>query len=84
EPVWAIGTGRVATAAQAQEVHAYIRQYWSTAVSPAVSENTSHQPAARSCVTHMDTATQIDVDGFLVCVASLKPDFLGITNVKRN
>jgi len=25
EPVWAIGTGRVATAAQAQEVHAYLR-----------------------------------------------------------
>jgi triosephosphate isomerase len=26
EPVWAIGTGRNATDAQAQEVHAYIRQ----------------------------------------------------------
>ena len=25
EPVWAIGTGRVATAAQAQEAHAHIR-----------------------------------------------------------
>ncbi|KAI5981653.1 Triosephosphate isomerase [Pisolithus marmoratus] len=40
EPVWAIGTGKVATTAQAQEVHAYIRQYLSTAVSRAVSENT--------------------------------------------
>jgi triosephosphate isomerase len=27
EPVWAIGTGRVATTEQAQEVHALIRQY---------------------------------------------------------
>ena len=26
EPVWAIGTGKVATTAQAQEVHAYIRE----------------------------------------------------------
>jgi len=26
EPVWAIGTGKVATTAQAQEVHAHIRQ----------------------------------------------------------
>jgi len=25
EPVWAIGTGRTATAAQAQEVHAFVR-----------------------------------------------------------
>lgn len=29
EPVWAIGTGRVATPEQAQEVHAYIRSYLS-------------------------------------------------------
>ncbi len=27
EPVWAIGTGKTATAEQAQEVHQYIRQY---------------------------------------------------------
>jgi triosephosphate isomerase len=26
EPVWAIGTGKVATTAQAQEVHAFIRE----------------------------------------------------------
>ena len=26
EPIWAIGTGKVATPEQAQEVHAYIRQ----------------------------------------------------------
>jgi triosephosphate isomerase len=27
EPVWAIGTGKVATPAQAQEMHAFIRGY---------------------------------------------------------
>ena len=40
EPVWAIGTGKVATSAQAQEAHADIRAFLSTAVSPAVAENT--------------------------------------------
>lgn len=30
EPVWAIGTGKTATPAQAQEVHAFIRQHLST------------------------------------------------------
>ena len=40
EPVWAIGTGKVATPAQAQEAHADIRVYLSTAVSTAVAEST--------------------------------------------
>lgn len=40
EPVWAIGTGRVATAAQAQEAHADTRSFLAQAVSPAVAENT--------------------------------------------
>ncbi|KAI6038493.1 Triosephosphate isomerase [Pisolithus marmoratus] len=85
EPVWAIGTGKVATAAQAQEVHAYIRQYLSTAVSPVVSENTriiyGGSVTASNC---KELATQIDVDGFLVGGASLKPEFVDIINVKRN
>lgn len=28
EPVWAIGTGKVATPEQAQEVHAFIRKWF--------------------------------------------------------
>ncbi len=40
EPVWAIGTGKVATSAQAQETHADIRAFLSKAVSPAVAEST--------------------------------------------
>ena len=39
EPVWAIGTGKVATSAQAQEAHADIRAFLSSAVSPAVAES---------------------------------------------
>lgn len=40
EPVWAIGTGKVATTAQAQEAHGDIRKFLDRAVSPAVAENT--------------------------------------------
>lgn len=40
EPVWAIGTGKVATTAQAQEAHHDIRKFLARVVSPAVAENT--------------------------------------------
>ena len=40
EPVWAIGTGKVATSAQAQEAHADIRSYLDKTVSPAVAAST--------------------------------------------
>jgi triosephosphate isomerase (TIM) len=39
EPVWAIGTGKVATADQAQDAHADIRKYLNTAVSQQVAES---------------------------------------------
>lgn len=40
EPVWAIGTGKVATSAQAQETHAEIRSYLSKVVGKEVGEKT--------------------------------------------
>ena len=40
EPVWAIGTGRTATPAQAGEAHDFIRQWLGRSLSPAVSERT--------------------------------------------
>lgn len=40
EPVWAIGTGKVATSQQAQDVHAALRSYLSRTVSPEVAEKT--------------------------------------------
>lgn len=40
EPVWAIGTGKVATSAQAQETHKGTREYLAKAVSPAVAKST--------------------------------------------
>ena len=40
EPVWAIGTGDVASPAQAQEVHAHIRNFLANTVSKSVAEST--------------------------------------------
>jgi len=84
EPVWAIGTGKVATSAQAQETHADIRSYLSRAVSQSVADNTriiyGGSVNAKNC---KELATQPDVDGFLVGGASLKPEFVDIVNSKR-
>jgi len=84
EPVWAIGTGKVATSAQAQEAHVDIRSFLSKAVSPAVAESTriiyGGSVTAANC---KELATQPDVDGFLVGGASLKPEFVNIINAKQ-
>ncbi|KAJ0044489.1 hypothetical protein Pint_06318 [Pistacia integerrima] len=40
EPVWAIGTGKVATPAQAQEVHSELRKWLHANTSPEVAETT--------------------------------------------
>ncbi|KAJ2451186.1 hypothetical protein EV183_003770 [Coemansia sp. RSA 2336] len=81
EPVWAIGTGKVATPDQAQEVHAAIREYLKGAVSAKVAEETriayGGSVNAKNC---KEAAQKPDVDGFLVGGASLKPEFLDIVN----
>jgi len=83
EPVWAIGTGKVATAAQAQEVHADTRKYLASGVSQTVSENTriiyGGSVTAANC---KELSAQLDVDGFLVGGASLKPEFVNIVNAR--
>lgn len=82
EPVWAIGTGVVATPDQAQEVHAYLRKWFADNVSADVSKSTrviyGGSVNAENCE---ELATKEDVDGFLVGGASLKgPDFITIAN----
>ncbi|KAI5850358.1 Triosephosphate isomerase [Morchella snyderi] len=81
EPVWAIGTGKVATTAQAQEVHAAIRSWLKEKVSAEASDAT--RILYGGSVTDKNSkelATQPDVDGFLVGGASLKPAFIDIIN----
>ncbi|KAJ7054163.1 Triosephosphate isomerase [Mycena amicta] len=84
EPVWAIGTGKVATSKQAQDTHADIRAFLASAVSPAVAESTriiyGGSVNKGNCG---ELALQPDVDGFLVGGASLKPEFVDIINATR-
>ncbi|KAH9067907.1 triose phosphate isomerase [Lactarius vividus] len=83
EPVWAIGTGKVATSAQAQEVHADTRKYLASAVSPAVAESTRIiYGGSVTAANSKELAGQPDVDGFLVGGASLKPEFVDIVNAR--
>ena len=80
EPVWAIGTGKVATPEQAQEVHALIRWLLATMASPAVAaEVTIQYGGSVKPDNAASLAVQPDIDGALVGGASLKADdFLGI------
>ena len=80
EPVWAIGTGKVATPEQAQEVHALIRQQLAsltdeeTANKVVIQYGGSVKPDNAGIL-----AAQQDIDGALVGGASLKADdFLAI------
>ena len=80
EPVWAIGTGKVATPQQAQEVHALIRGLLGALASPAVADKVRIQYGGSVKPDNAaDLAAQPDIDGALVGGASLKADdFLGI------
>jgi len=81
EPIWAIGTGKVASTAQAQEVHAAIRSWLKKEVSEKAAEETriiyGGSVSDNNC---KDLSTQPDIDGFLVGGASLKPAFVDIIN----
>lgn len=81
EPIWAIGTGKVATTEQAQEVHAAIREWLKKEVSSEAAEKT--RILYGGSVTEKNSselAKQADIDGFLVGGASLKPAFVDIIN----
>ena len=80
EPVWAIGTGRNATDAQAQEVHAFIRQLlgkiWNREFADRVRIQYGGSMKPENAKGLLD---QADVDGGLIGGAALKPEsFLAI------
>merc|ERR1712039_896815 len=79
EPVWAIGTGKVATPDQAQETQAAIRAYLKEAVSAEVADKVRIQYGGSVTPENCgDLISKPDIDGFLVGGASLKPTFTEI------
>lgn len=82
EPVWAIGTGKVASPEQAQEVHSKIRSWLAERVSPDVAAATRViYGGSVNAANSTELAKQEDIDGFLVGGASLKgPEFAAICN----
>ncbi|XP_043689054.1 triosephosphate isomerase, cytosolic [Telopea speciosissima] len=79
EPVWAIGTGKVASPAQAQEVHFELRKWLQQNVGAEVADSIrimyGGSVNGANC---KELAAKPDVDGFLVGGASLKPEFIDI------
>jgi triosephosphate isomerase len=75
EPVWAIGTGKTATPAQAQEAHAYIRGLLTKLYSKEVAAKMRIQYGGSVKPDNIEELMhQPDVDGALVGGASLKVD----------
>ncbi len=80
EPVWAIGTGKTATAEQAEEIHAYIRSVIAEKYGNEIAENTSILYGG-SCKPSnaKEIFAKANVDGGLIGGAALKcEDFMGI------
>ncbi|KAM5369301.1 hypothetical protein ACJZ2D_009122 [Fusarium nematophilum] len=83
EPIWAIGTGKVATVEQAQEVHKAIRDLL-RGINDKVADETrilyGGSVNEKNCG---ELSKQPDIDGFLVGGASLKPAFVDIINATQ-
>ena len=83
EPIWAIGTGKVATTEQAEEVCAAIRACIGEVYDEATAEAIRIQYGGSvSAASAPELFAQADIDGGLVGGASLKADFGKIVNYK--
>jgi len=85
EPVWAIGTGKVATPQQAQEVHEHLRKVIEKNANADIAQKVriiyGGSVTGSNC---KELAQQHDIDGFLVGGASLKPEFEQICKARQN
>lgn len=83
EPVWAIGTGKVATPAQAQEAHAFIRAEIQKAFGEQVSKALRIQYGGSVKAENIaELIKEADIDGALVGGASL--DAAGFAQIVKN
>ena len=80
EPIWAIGTGKTATAEQAEEIHAYIRSIIAEKYGAAVADDTTILYGGSCKASNApELFAKPDIDGGLIGGASLKAaDFKGI------
>ncbi|EMS21682.1 triosephosphate isomerase (TIM) [Rhodotorula toruloides NP11] len=79
EPVWAIGTGKVATPQQAQDTHKVIRDFIAKRVSQKVADDTRIiYGGSVSGKNSKELCFQPDIDGALVGGASLTPQFIDV------
>ncbi len=85
EPVWAIGTGRTATPAQAQEVHAHIRKRLAAKLGATVADAIRIQYGGSVKPSNAEALiAEPDIDGALVGGASLEvADFVAIVKAAR-
>ncbi len=84
EPIWAIGTGKVATTGQAQEVCGAIRACIAEIYDEATAEAIRIQYGGSvSAASAPELFAQPDIDGGLVGGASLKPEFGSIVNYNK-
>jgi triosephosphate isomerase len=86
EPVWAIGTGVVASSEQAQEMHAYIRKLITDKFGKEVAQNTTILYGGSCKPSNAEELfTNEDVDGGLIGGASLNADdFMGIIDAVKS
>lgn len=83
EPVWAIGTGKTATSAQAQEVHAFIRRLLSAQFGDATARRVRIQYGGSvKPANARELMGQPDIDGALVGGASL--EIRSFTDIIKN
>jgi len=82
EPIWAIGTGKTASSAQAQDIHAYIRSCFASKYGEAVANEISILYGGSVKASNAkEIFSQPDVDGGLVGGASLvATEFTAIIN----
>ena len=82
EPIWAIGTGKTATADQAEEIHAYIRSIIADKYGKETADDTTILYGGSCKASNApELFAKPDIDGGLIGGASLKAaDFMGIIN----
>lgn len=85
EPIWAIGTGKTATSAQAQEIHAYIRSVFAEKYGQEIADQISIlYGGSVKAANAAELFSQADVDGGLVGGASLiASEFAAIINALK-